>query len=151
MDQLVVALDKCDRIAEFLPYVAALARPGMTISFLVHYASTEFQEVMEKLVTPTLSSDLARASSQRQATVDMHVAALRQPGVELKVSIYSGSARKALRQFITEQSTRVLIMRGATRCGITRALRRARWLGKLFARGPASSPVVLVQNPSEPD
>lgn len=151
MDQLVVVLNKCDSIAEFLPYVADLARPGMTISFLVHYASGEFQEVMDQLLAApdrlVSDHDADRGDGAKiDALNEDDLAALRRLGVDFKVSVYSGSARRALRQFVSEQPEGLLVMRGGARCAMTRALRRARWLARLFnwhSRGPS---VVLARN-----
>lgn len=143
MHHLVVVLHKCDSIAEFFPYVEALARPGMNISFLVHYASGEFQEVMDHLVSDR--GGASRRGADIAANGGGDFTTLSRLGVDFKVSVYSGSADRALRQFVSEQPGGLLVMRGGARCAITRALRRTSWLARLFKWRAGGPSVVLAQ------
>lgn len=148
MNQLVVLLHKRDRVAEFLPYAAALARPGMTIFFLVHYSSRELPKVMDQLPMGWHSFDsdshlVELADGEPEKASEMR--ALHQPGVEIKVSVYSGSARRALRQFVGEQPAGLLILHGGSGCALSRALRRIQWLARFFNRRAVGPSVVLAQ------
>lgn len=156
MDQLVVVLHRRDRIADFIPYIAAVARPGMTISVLLHYASDEFQEVMDQLIKAAGPSHFGQARGEQQPNFATSfgrgramlsdLSALHRPGLEFRVSLYTGNPRNALLELSNQQPAGLLVMRGGASCAITRVLRGVRWFERLLSRASRGASVVLAQS-----
>jgi hypothetical protein len=121
--QLLVPLRGSDRIEEMLPFVQGIAQPGTTVVFLVHFGINRFSELAAQLLTinsglpanfdadpgfPTGGSDrVSHAERAIQRAADK----LHCRGVATKVTFYTGSLRRVLRQCMEDEPVKWVIIR----------------------------------------
>jgi hypothetical protein len=145
--QVLVPLKGHDNIEEILPYLEDIARPDMTIIFLVHFGANRFTELAGQLLeiqsgTPAkFSSDTGVPQSNLTHRIQRASRELSDRGVHMEVKFYSGRLRPFLRQCIEGDANRPVIMRS----GVNRA---RRWAQNLFtalrlAKPSPGIPVVL--------
>jgi hypothetical protein len=153
--KILVPLGQNDRAEEMIPYVDRVARPGMTVVFLVRYpvdgfiwAKEEFgmKAALEakQLVNYYSNYYSWEGNLQRaQKTVSSARDALRPKGIEVAVDIYAGSLKKAVQSHTLNGDVHLIM----TRTGI------GDWIARLFDgtgsvfdwfRRPRFFPVLLI-------
>jgi hypothetical protein len=128
--KILVPLAQNDRAEEVLPYVERVARPGMTVVFLMRYpvggflfgkeecGMTAVLEAKKLASYYTWEENLRRAAEQ----VSSEDAALRPKGIEVAVDVYAGSLKKAVRSHTLNGDVHLIM----TRAGI------GNWIARLF-------------------
>lgn len=154
--QILVALNRHDRIQEILPYIEEIAKPGMRIVFLIPYpvelwlylrdhwvttesptkAMLEGRKIMERY-----SWELQRGLAEQRVFPARE--ALRKRGVEIAVDIYTGSLRKVVESYTHDGDVHVIMMRAGIGLRIMGFLHGISPLFRLFKR-PSFSSVLLL-------
>jgi len=149
--KILVPLPQNVRIEEMIPYVDRVARPGMTVVFLVRYPVGGFIWAKEEfgmkavLEAKNLVNYYSWEENLRRATgkVSSAYAALRPKGIEVAVDVYAGSLKKAVRSHTLNGDVHLIM----TRTGI------GDWIARLFDgtgsvfdwfRRPRFFPVLLI-------
>jgi hypothetical protein len=119
--QVFVPLRKYDSIEEIISYINVLARPGMTIVFLVKYRlEVSWMHIqltaMQAGLKPTTAFETVAANVSRerqlrwvQEKIYPAEAALRSKGVSLVVQTYTGSLRTTLASLRESQNPIVVL------------------------------------------
>jgi hypothetical protein len=145
--QVLVPLKGHDNIEEILPYLEDIARPDMTIIFLVHFGANRFTELAGQLLeiqsgTPAkFSSDTGVPQSNLTHRIQRASRELSDRGVHMEVKFYTGQLRPILRQCIEDEPSQTVIMR-------PRVNRAKRWMQNLsaalrLAKPSGAVPVIL--------
>ena len=157
-EQILVPLRRRDRVEEFLPYVEDIARPGMTVVFLVHLGRNGFKELTDQLLAihtgiqpellPATMSE-AHLSENRKRSAEAQISAacrlLRNRGVKIEVNVYAGRFQKIIGMYLQKQDVQFIMMRpGATR--VMRYLRTWVSMSRFVKLSPV--PPVLLVHPS---
>jgi len=151
--KILIPLRHRERIEVFLPYIEELARPGSTIVFLVPISHKRFELITDQLLaihTGLLPGSLAHANdeilSKRISSVEENILSqcitLRQRGIKLFVSVFSGSFRKVLRDYAERQDIQLIIMQGTAGNLLARATRKLGLFMNVFKA--QASPWVLL-------
>lgn len=154
-EQILVPLRRHDRVEEFLPYVEDIARPGMTVVFLVYLGRSGFKELTDQLLAihTGIRPDLLPATmsggdllENRRQSVEAQLTAaclaLRNRGVKIEVNIYAGRLQRIIAAYLQKQDVQFIMMRP----GGNRMMRFLRSCGSLtrFIRLSPVPPVLLV-------
>ena len=155
-EKILVPLKKHDRVAEVIPYIERVARPGTSVVFLIHHPVSGFKwlqaycGIMEcgldkaLMLRRMIESYSVKARRQlAEQKVFQTCEALHRLGVKAAVELYSGSEKTIFNGYIRKGDVDLVIMRPQTQFQITRAIKKvfARWSG--FKR-PSVSPVLLL-------
>jgi hypothetical protein len=121
---VLVVLRRGDDLDDVLPYVAEIARPGLTITFLIDHRLAGLTEALNRAFKPnpviaeqrlirtgpevesptvTTNGDQQTATATRQE--------LRKRGVEIKIRVYTGSLKRILREFMEKECVQTIVMR----------------------------------------
>jgi len=115
--QLLVPIKSRDRIEDLLPYLEDIARPEMTIVFLVHLGVNRFAQLTAQLLEvqsglpANFSTDTSVAQSNLTHRIEHIGRELRNRGVRIKVKFYSGRLLPILRQHSIRDGRKLVIMR----------------------------------------
>jgi len=155
--QIIVPLRGSDRIEQFLPYIEQVARRGMKVVFLIHFGMSRFKELTDQLMAihtgiqpaflPGQSEEGIVEEARRSARQRVLSACqtLREKGVTVDVSIYSGRLRRVLKDYLEKEDVYLVMMR-------PNLDRVAGYLGKIGSAfrffKPATVPPVLLLHPS---
>jgi len=149
--KILVLLAQNVRIEEMIPYVDRVARPGMTVVFLVRYpvggfiwAKEEFgmKVVLEakKLASYySWQANLKRAKSGIAPAVE----ALGRKGVEVTVDVYAGSVKRAVRSHTINADVHLIMTPAGIAARIARLFDGTDSVFKWF-NCPSFSPVLLI-------
>ena len=153
--RILVPLKGSDRIENFLPYIEEIVKPGMKITFLVHYGRVGCNTLNDQLLAihtgiepfmlPGRNRDEDRlkgriCSAEKQ--IFPACASLRDRGVEVGVSVYAGALRRVVREYMQKEDVH-LVMRSGTNNHFMRLLRRVDSILR-FLKSPPIPPVLLI-------
>jgi hypothetical protein len=123
-EQILVPLRRHDRIEEFLPYVGDIARPGMTVVFLVYLGRSGLKELTDELLAihtgigpellPAMSSAEKTVGNRRRSAEAQITAAcltLRNRGVKIEVNVYAGRLQSIIDEYLQKQDVQSILMR----------------------------------------
>lgn len=160
--QIVIPMSGSDRIEEVLPYLESVAQPKMKAVFLIHVGLSHFDEITAQL----LASDTGLVSGSFSARNDNEFAkeplrfakekilprctALRAGGMEITVSVFTGSWREAVRAYARNEEVHLVMMRGQMGNWLSRVLRRFVSHLRRFKATPPPPPVLLFHPNSIP-
>jgi hypothetical protein len=150
--KILVPLAQDDRAEEMIPCVERVARPGMSVVFLVRYPAAGFIWTKEEYGM--------RAALQAKELVNYYswennfenakrklspiCEALRAIGVEATVEVYAGSLKKALRSHMVNGDVHLILTRARLGDRVAALVDGTTSFSKLFKR-PKFSPVLLTQ------
>jgi hypothetical protein len=156
-EQILVPLRRHDRVEEFLPYVEDIARPGMTVVFLVYLGRSGLEELTDRLLaiqtglpgafTRRDSAEEIVGNRRRSAEAQLTAAclALRNRGVKIEVNVYAGRLQRIVDEYLQKQDVQFIMMRpGGSR--IMRFLRNYGSMSRFVKLSPV--PPVLLLHPS---
>jgi hypothetical protein len=122
-EQILVPLRRHDRVEEFLPYVEDIARPGMTVVFLVYLGRSGLKELTDQLLAiqtgcpellPAMSSAEEIVGNRRrlaEAQITAACLALRNRGVRIEVNVYAGRLQRIIDEYLQKQDVQFIMMR----------------------------------------
>ena len=154
-EQILVPLRRHDRVEEFLPYVEDIARPGMTVVFLVYLGRSGFKELTDQLLAShteiqpellpaTISEGDVLENERRPAEAQLRATcrALRNRGVKIEVNVYAGRLQRIIATYLQKQDVQFIMMRP----GGSRVLRFLRQCGSMpgFVKLSPVPPVLFV-------
>lgn len=135
--QIVIPMSGSDRIEEVLPYLESVAQPKMKAVFLIHVGLSHFDEITAQLLASDtgLGFESPSARNDNEFTKEHlrlaeekilpRCAALRAGGMEIIVSVFTGSWRTAVRDYARNEEVHLVMMHGRVGNWLSRALRRA--------------------------
>lgn len=157
--QILVQLRRQDPLAEFIPYIEEITRPGMRVVFLVPYpveSSTWLQDHWVTTESPRQALLAGRklmgkyAWELQRRLAEQRIAPARQAlenrGVEVVVDVYTGSLASMVESYNSNEEPQ-LMMQGQRQLPIVSFLREAIAFSGLFKR--PSLPSVLLLRPSQ--
>ncbi len=124
--QILVPLKKNDRLGQVIPYIEKIAKPGMTVVFLIHsplagalewsrdpWVTGEFSEEdlsWERRISKSysLEDEQTRLDNYQVFLVQE---ALRRRGVEIVVDVYRGRLRKVVEEYRRKGDVELIMMR----------------------------------------
>ena len=119
--QILVVLKEHDRVEKMTPSLEQLARPGMRVVFLVPYPVGLWRYVRDHWITTESVSEAMLSGSQimehysweaQRALAERKVMAardaLRKKDVQVAVELYTGSLRRALRDYGSDNTTALI-------------------------------------------
>ena len=124
--RILVFLKKHDRVEEMIPCLEQLARPGMRVVFLVPYPVQLWRYVRDHWITTEsvraavlagrqtmehYSWELQRARAERKVAPARD--ALRKKDIQVVVELYTGSLRKALRDYGSDNTIGLMMTTAA--------------------------------------
>jgi hypothetical protein len=148
---ILVPLKRNDRVEDFVPYVAEVARPGMKAIFMVPYPIDGFRWSRADCGRKAIEEGIRLASYYDWET-NLHkarvrlapvLAALSANGIEAAVEVYAGNMRTALRDYAVKGEVHLIVTRGTIVSWIERLLDTAISVFRTLKR-PSVSPVMLV-------
>ena len=111
-DQILVPSGGSDRIEQLLPYIEKVVQPGLKVTFLIHYGLPAFHGLIGQLLAIHTGVTSSRLPGQfnhdeivkQQMRLAMEKVApacfaLRNKGVEISVTVFAGSIRKAVHEY----------------------------------------------------
>ena len=144
---VLVVLRRGDDLDDVLPYVEEIARPGLTITFLIDHSLRGLTEVLNQAFKPysvIVEQQLSRTGTDVESPTgttndDQQSGAairqeLRKQGVEIKVRVYTGNLKRILREFMEKEYVQTIVMRQH---------RDDLWR-QLLSLGMTSGPMVIV-------
>ena len=148
--KILVPLAQNDRAEEMIPYVERVARPGMSVVFLVRYPAAGFIWTKEEygmraaLQARELVNYYSWENNLENANrmVSPVCEALRAKGVEATVYVYAGSLKKAVRSHTASGDVHLIMQRAGIGQRIAGFLDGSSSLFELFKR-PTVSTVLL--------
>lgn len=117
--RVLVPIKSCDQIEELLPHLEEIARPGMTIIFLVPLGANRFAQLAGRLLEiqsglpASFSIDGGTQHSYLKHQIENSSQAQLDCGARIEVKFYSGRLNPILRQCIANGSYRTMVMRSA--------------------------------------
>ena len=121
---VLVVLRRGDDLDDVLPYVEEIARPGLTITFLIDHSLSGLTEVLNQAFKPypvIVEQQLSRTgpdvesptgtTNGDQQSVTATRQELRKQGVEIKVRVYTGNLKRILREFMEKECVQTIVMR----------------------------------------
>jgi hypothetical protein len=118
---VLVVLRRGDDLDDVLPYVEEIARPGLTITFLIDHSLSGLTEVLNQAFKTTPVQQLSRTGpdvespmgttngDQQSGTASRQE--LRKQGVEIKVRVYTGNLKRILRELMEKECVQTIVMR----------------------------------------
>jgi hypothetical protein len=118
---VLVVLRRGDDLDDVLPYVEEIARPGLTITFLIDHSLSGLTEVLNQAFKTNLVQQLSRTGpdvesptgttngEQQSGTATRQE--LRKQGVEIKVRVYTGNLKRILRELMEKECVQTIVMR----------------------------------------
>jgi len=149
--QILVPIKSRDRIEDLLPYLEDIARPEMTVVFLVQFDVNRFAQLTGHLLEvqsglrANFSEDVSVAQSNLTRRIEHIGRELRNRGVQIKMKFYTGRLQPVLRQQSIHDGRNLVIMRSGSYpvwrwlCGL---------LAKLQHTKPAPAMPVFLCHPS---
>ena len=121
--KILVPLGQNDRTEELISYIEKVARPGMTVVFLMRYPvggikwptkepDTETASDVKELLDYHSSEGNLQRAEQKVAS---RCAALRTKGVEVAVDVYAGSLKTAVRSHTLNGAVHLIMTRRTSR------------------------------------
>jgi hypothetical protein len=157
-EQILVPLRRHDRVEEFLPYVEDIARPGMTVVFLVYLGRSGLKELTDQLLAihtgigpellPAMSSAEKTVGNRRrlaEAQITAACLALRNRGVRIEVNVYAGRLQRIIDGYLQKQDVQFIMMRPSG-SRMMRFLRNHGSMSRFVKLSPV--PPVLLLHPS---
>lgn len=157
--QIIIPLSGSDRLEEVLPYLERVAQPEMKAVFLIHVGLSHFEEIANQLLTidTGLGSGFLLGRNNGDELVKQQIrlaeekifpacAALRARGMEIRVSVFAGSVRKAVRDYALKEEVHLVMMRVEGGNWFTRTLRHV--VSHLARFRAQTLPPVLLFHPS---
>lgn len=147
MDRLILILVRGrDRVADILPYLDDIARPGTKITFLMDLGTWRFRDQLDSLFSFQRDAKRSRFQGDEPTAKDNLAAQLRNlrsrlQDVEVELRFYVGSMRSLKHQLMQEHQSVIVMLPPAS----TRVMR---WLyqmlyARFFSRPFVSTPVLL--------
>ena len=153
MDKLIlVPLTRSDRAEDFVPYIVEVARPGMKAVFMVPYPVDGFRWSHEECGRKAIQEGMALADyynwdnnfRKAKEIITPAVESLSAQGVDADVELYTGSMRRALREYAAKSETHLIVSGAGIGQKIAARLNGRSSLFGLFKR-PSFSSVLLIQ------
>ena len=157
-EQILVPLRRHDRVEEFLPYVEDIAKPGMTLVFLVYLGRSGFKELTDQLLAvhtgiqpellpATIAEGEVLENRRRSAEAQISAAcrALRNRSAKIEVNVYAGRLQRIIEAYLQKQDVQFIIMRPAA-SRVMRYLRNCVSMSRFIKLSPV--PPVLLVHPS---
>jgi hypothetical protein len=144
---VLVVLRRGDDLDDVLPYVEEIARPGLTITFLIDHSLSGLTEVLNQAFKPypvIVEQQLSRTGPDVESPMgttngdqQSGTATRQEPrkqGVEIKVKVYTGNLKRILREFMEKECVQTIVMRQ----------HRDHFWRQLLSLGMTSGPMVIV-------
>jgi hypothetical protein len=156
--QLLVPLRGSDRIEHLLPYIEKVLRPGLNVTFLIHYSHPAFHELIGQLLVIHTAITPSRLPGQfNDEIVQQHMLAavqkvasaglaLRNKGVEVSVTVFAGSFRKIVREYAARGDVHLVLMPHSRAEWLPRPLRKL--VSRFHFLKPQTLAPVLLLHPS---
>jgi hypothetical protein len=149
--QILVPLQRNDRLEDLLPYVEKVARSGMKVVFMVPYPVDGFRWSHEEIGRRAIEEGKHLASyytwdanlRKARELVTPAVEALSTKGVDVGVELYAGNMQRALREFAAKSELHLIMSRASIGQRIAALLSGRNSLFDLLKR-PSFSPVLLI-------
>lgn len=154
--EILVPLNRHDRIEEIIPYLKELAKPGMRVVFLIpypvelwlwlwdHWVTTESPReatLAGRKIMDRYSWEKQRGLAEQKVFLARET--LHKRGVEVAVDVYTGSLRGVVGDYTANGDVHLIMMRADRGRPMMRLLRRISVPFGLFKR-PSFSPVLLL-------
>jgi len=152
MNKILVPLKKHDRIEEIVPFIEKVAEPGAGVVFLVHHPVSGFKwlqaycgiaqcglEKTHAVRRMMESYSLNTRMQLAQRRVFKTCEALYEAGLNISVDVYSGSLRKALKNYANKGDAQLIVMRPGVGQRIMSVLHGAGSVSSVFSRSFSSS------------
>ncbi len=123
--QILVPISRNDRVKEMIPYVERVAYPGMKVVFLLRYPVDGFDEYIragmatgetgipnpEKVrkIGERYSMDSQQQMARQKVFPACH--ALQKKGAEVTVDVYTGSLRRAVKDYARRGGVHMILQR----------------------------------------
>lgn len=146
MGQILIALRRSDRLEDVVPYIETIGERQTKIVLLVHYAGRGVDKYLESLscVKDADANFLFRKDVAEMAKkppteemgeeISITRAALSRVAAQTEVTVYAGTFRKALSEYMRKQGAQVSVL----------AVPPGGWLGRIwkgiFLRRPLDLP-----------
>jgi len=116
---VLVVLRRGDDLDDVLPYVEEIARPGLTITFLIDHSLSGLTEVLNQAFKTNPVQQLSRTGpdvesptgttngDQQSGTATRQE--LRKQGVEIKVRVYTGNLKRILRELMEKECVQTIV------------------------------------------
>jgi hypothetical protein len=119
---VLVVLRRGDDLDDVLPYVEEIARPGLTITFLIDHRLAGLTEALNRAFKPNPviaeqrlirtgpeveSPTVTTNGNQQTATATRQE--LRKQGVEIKIRVYTGSLKRILREYMERVCVQTIV------------------------------------------
>jgi len=149
--KILVPLGQNERPEVMIPYLEKVARPGMSVVFLMRYPLNGIEwprtepdteaawELAELLRCYSWEESIKRAKAQTVPASD----ALKAKGVGVTVDVYSGSLRRAVQSRTINGDVHLIMRRAGIRDWIARLFDATGSVFDWFGR-PSFSPVLLI-------
>ncbi len=123
--QILIPISRNDRVKEMIPYVERVAHPGMKVVFLLRYPVDGFDEYIragmatgetgipnpEKVrkIGERYSMDSQQQMARQKVFPACH--ALQKKGAEVTVDVYTGSLRRAVKDYARRGGVHMILQR----------------------------------------
>ena len=158
--QILVPISRNDRVKEMIPYVERVTHPGMKVVFLVRYPVDGFDEYIQagratgetSIPNPEKVRKIAARytweSQQQLARQRVFPAchALQKKGAEVTVDVYTGSLRRAVKNYALTGDVHLMMAHAGIGHFISRALENLISVLRLSKRPRFSPTLSLVAN-----
>jgi hypothetical protein len=158
-NHVLVALDGSDRIEQFLPYIERVVQPGLKVTFLFQYSIPVFYQLIGQLLAihtgvtqsrlPDQFGRKGMMQQQMQLALDKVAPAglaLHNKGVEISVTVFTGSVRKVVHEYAKIGDVHLVLMHHSHGNWLPRAARTLTSLLRFFK--PQPLPPILLLHPS---
>ena len=155
-EKILVPLKRYDRVEEVIPYIERVARPDMSVVFLIHHSVSGFKwlqaycGIMEcgldnalMLRKMTESYPVKTRRQLAEQRVFQTCQALHRLGLKTAVEVYSGSLTKNLKNYVSQGDAKLVLVPSGMGQGLRSFLRRMLSVCGLF-QPPASQSVLLL-------
>jgi len=156
MNKILVPLKKHDQIEEIMPYIEKVAEPGAGVVFLVHHPVSGFKwlqaycgvvqcglekalPIRRMMESYSLNTRMQLAQRQVFKTCE----AMHEAGLNITVDVYSGSLKKALKNYANNGEAQIIVMRPGVGQRIMSVLHGAGFVRSLFSRSISLSTLLL--------
>ncbi len=155
--QILVPLKEHDRIEEIIPYIEEVARPGMSVVFLIHYPVNDIVEVLQDCwETPVSPMQVMLAAKklgeryswegQRRISEDMILPArevLCKHGVDVTVDLYTDRLKRVVEAYTENGNVLLIVARSGIGLRIIKFLQET--VGHFgWLKSPSFSPMLLL-------
>ena len=119
--QILVPLRKGDTIADVLPYLEQIARPGCKVTLLIHYSVEGLDWFQGKSMPSVVEEQELMAKNNTFLALEP----LRERGLTVALDIYAGPLRKVVKQYTLRGDIDLVMIGAGSRS----------WIGRLFQNG----------------